>query len=91
MLKIDQTTGSATPLPLPAKTRTAAGRAASDSRQAKAQPAGAAPSEPDAANAAYRPEKVAAVREAIRQGRYQIDPERIADGLIGSVRELLQH
>lgn len=33
--------------------------------------------------------RVAAIREDIRAGRYQVNPERIADGLIDSVRELL--
>lgn len=34
--------------------------------------------------------RVAAIREDIRAGRYQVNPERIADGLIDSVHELLQ-
>jgi len=34
--------------------------------------------------------RVAAIREDIRAGRYQVNPERIADGLIDSVRALLQ-
>jgi negative regulator of flagellin synthesis FlgM len=33
--------------------------------------------------------RVAAIREDIRAGRYQIRPERIADGLLASVRNLL--
>lgn len=33
--------------------------------------------------------RVAAIREDIRAGRYQVNPERIADGLIDSVRDLL--
>ena len=33
--------------------------------------------------------RVAAIREDIRAGRYQVNPERIADGLIDSVRNLL--
>ncbi|CAA2109810.1 flagellar biosynthesis anti-sigma factor FlgM [Variovorax paradoxus] len=33
--------------------------------------------------------RVAAIREDIRAGRYQIRPERIADGLLASVRDLL--
>lgn len=33
--------------------------------------------------------RVAEIRQAIAEGRFQIRPERIADGLIGSVRELL--
>lgn len=33
--------------------------------------------------------RVAAIREDIRAGRYTINPERIADGLLASVDELL--
>jgi negative regulator of flagellin synthesis FlgM len=33
--------------------------------------------------------RVAAIREDIRAGRYQVHPERIASGLLASVRELL--
>lgn len=33
--------------------------------------------------------RVAQIREDIRAGRYQVRPERIADGLLDSVRELL--
>nr|WP_284060405.1 flagellar biosynthesis anti-sigma factor FlgM [Pseudomonas sp. NW5] len=34
---------------------------------------------------------VEAIRQAISEGKLEIRAERIADGLIGSVRELLQH
>ncbi|MGR4872298.1 flagellar biosynthesis anti-sigma factor FlgM [Variovorax sp. LARHSF232] len=34
--------------------------------------------------------RVAAIREDIRAGRYQVHPERIADGLLNSVRDLLE-
>lgn len=34
--------------------------------------------------------RVAAIREDIRTGRYQPNPERIADGLMASVRDLLK-
>ncbi|MFG6176409.1 flagellar biosynthesis anti-sigma factor FlgM [Halomonas sp. THAF12] len=33
--------------------------------------------------------RVAELREAIREGRLEINPERIADGLIASVQDLL--
>jgi negative regulator of flagellin synthesis FlgM len=33
---------------------------------------------------------VEAIREAIREGRLEIRPDRIADGLIASVRDLLE-
>jgi len=35
-------------------------------------------------------ERVAALREAIAAGKLPIDPDRIADGLIASARELLK-
>lgn len=41
------------------------------------------------AEAAFNPQKVAEIRQAISEGRFQINPERIADGLINSVREML--
>lgn len=39
--------------------------------------------------AAYNSQKVAEIRQAIGEGRFQINPERVADGLISSVREML--
>lgn len=33
--------------------------------------------------------RVAEIKQAIAEGRFQINPERIADGLLASVRELL--
>jgi len=33
--------------------------------------------------------KVAEIRQAISEGRYQINPEKIADGLLDTVRDLL--
>jgi negative regulator of flagellin synthesis FlgM len=33
--------------------------------------------------------RVAEIKQAISEGRFQINPERIADGLIDSVREML--
>lgn len=34
-------------------------------------------------------QKVAEIKLAIAEGRFQINPERIADGLLSSVREML--
>jgi negative regulator of flagellin synthesis FlgM len=83
-LKIDQSTGSATPLPpLKAGSAPAAGRARSASvGQVRQLASPADTSEFDAA-------RVAAIREDIRAGRYQVHPERIADGLLASVQDLL--
>ena len=37
----------------------------------------------------FNAQKVAEIRQAISEGRFQIDPEKIADGLLNSVREML--
>lgn len=42
-----------------------------------------------AANGEFDAERVSAIREDIRAGRYQINPEGIADGLLSSVRDLI--
>jgi negative regulator of flagellin synthesis FlgM len=34
-------------------------------------------------------QRVAEIKQAISEGRFQINPERIADGLLTSVREML--
>lgn len=34
-------------------------------------------------------ERVAEIKQAIAEGRFKIDPERIADGLLSSVRQML--
>lgn len=34
-------------------------------------------------------QRVAEIKQAIAEGRFQINPERIADGLLASVREML--
>lgn len=34
-------------------------------------------------------QRVAEIKQAISEGRFQINPERIADGLLDSVREML--
>lgn len=42
-----------------------------------------------AASGEFDAERVSAIREEIRAGRYQINPEGIADGLLSSVRDLI--
>lgn len=34
-------------------------------------------------------ERVAEIKQAIAEGRFKIDPERIADGVLSSVRQML--
>ena len=41
------------------------------------------------ASGEFNAERVSAIREDIRAGRYQINPEGIADGLLASVRDLI--
>jgi len=91
-LKIDPTTGSATPLRLVARGRTASARPANEPANSLKEQADEIPSnvrhiqEPEAP---FDAAKVQAIREEIRAGRYTIDPRRIADGLLKSVRDLI--
>ena len=52
---------------------------------AKLQQSGAAV----AAGGAFDAKRVAEIRMAISEGRFQVNPERIADGLLDSVRDML--
>ena len=42
-----------------------------------------------AAGSDFNASRVATIREDIRAGRYQVNPEKIADGLLASVHDLL--
>ncbi len=44
-----------------------------------------------AGEAPINAERVAEIKAAIAEGRFQINPERIADGLLSSVRDMLEH
>lgn len=88
-MKIDQSAGSAIPLPV-AKTPSPAPSVAVDRLKGTAPATGqvhrlASP----AAGSDFDAARVAAIREDIRAGRYQVHPERIADGLLASVRDLI--
>ena len=94
-MKIDQPAPSATPLQrTPATgaapaTATAAATAAARPKEA-AQPSAHVHTMPSAVGGSdFDAARVAAIREDIRAGRYQIRPERIADGLLASVRDLI--
>jgi negative regulator of flagellin synthesis FlgM len=98
-LKIDQPAPSATPLHRPLTTATApvttaqtSGADATAAARAKEapQPSAHVHTMPSAVGGSdFDAARVAAIREDIRAGRYQIRPERIADGLLASVRDLL--
>jgi len=92
-LKIDPSAPSATLL-----TRTSKGASSSPASGTEALQggkdvvqlsSGQVHSLPDTPNADFDAARVAAIREDIRAGRYEIHPERIARGLLSSVRELL--
>jgi negative regulator of flagellin synthesis FlgM len=92
-LKIDSTGPSATPLSRPTK----AGAAAASGVDGAAAPAtegaqamGQVRTLPGTLGAGdFDAARVAAIREDIRAGRYEVHPERIASGLLASVRDLL--
>jgi negative regulator of flagellin synthesis FlgM len=44
-----------------------------------------------AGEAPVNSQRVAEIKQAIAEGRFQINPERIADGLLASVRDMLGH
>ena len=39
---------------------------------------------------AVNAQRVAEIKQAIAEGRFKVDPEKIADGLLKSVREMLE-
>lgn len=85
-MKIDHTTGGATSLPLNPKSRAAVPAA----RPAEAPaPADNVRQLPGRTDGSFDAARVAAIREDIRAGRYRVDPERIADGMIASLGDLL--
>ena len=91
-MKIDQSASSATPLIRPAKSGSAsasAAGAAGSPKDASVRVSAQVHALPDAKGGDFDAARVAAIREDIRAGRYQVNPERIADGLMDSVRDLL--
>lgn len=91
ILKIDQTNGSTTPLRLAGKARTGAALPAPEAAGPRQQDGIASHvrqlREPP--DATFDAAKVQAIREEIRAGRYKMDPARIADGMLASLRNLL--
>lgn len=87
-MKIDQTTGSATPLRLPVKTRPGPTRPAPAPGGLQGQAPTNVRQFPESDDGTFNAAKVAAIKEQIRSGQYRINPERIADGLLESLRGL---
>lgn len=91
-MKIDQHSGSGLTVRVPARSsRAAQAGAAGEPGSVKPQDGGMrlrAQAEPAART--FDARKVEAIRDDIRAGRYRIDPDRIADGMIASLLELTQ-
>ena len=91
-MKIDPLATSPQPLGRTAKAKSAptsgtdGAERATDGAQASAQ-VHAMPNAPGGSD--FDAARVAAIREDIRAGRYEVHPERIASGLLASVRDLL--
>jgi len=92
-LKIDPPASSATPLSRAGKgpkARPAAGadatEQAKDAVQLSSAQVHSLPSDP---NTDFDAARVAEIRKAILAGEYTVHPERIADGLLNNVRDLL--
>jgi negative regulator of flagellin synthesis FlgM len=95
-MKIDNSAKTLGPVSSPATSRAPATRASATS--ATAAVAATAPSSTvlsssmqtvSGAEGTFDAKKVAEIRLAISEGRFQVNSERIADGLISSVREML--
>jgi negative regulator of flagellin synthesis FlgM len=92
-LKIDQPAPSAIPLSRAgkaAKAQPAAGADAAEQAKDAVQLSSAqVHSLPSGPNTDFDAARVADIRKAILAGEYTVHPERIADGLLKSVRDLL--
>ncbi|WP_062365629.1 flagellar biosynthesis anti-sigma factor FlgM [Variovorax paradoxus] len=92
-MKIDPFAPSATPLPRTNKGAASSPASGTDAvqggRNAVKLSPGQVHSLPEAPNSDFDAARVASIREDIRAGRYEIHPDRIARGLLASVRDLL--
>jgi negative regulator of flagellin synthesis FlgM len=95
-MKIDNSTKTIGSGPSPAGSR-AAGPKPAATRPAAPSPSAGQPAtvvsvamqSVSGSEPAFNSQKVAEIRQAISEGRFQVNSERIADGLISSVREML--
>ncbi|MBD9662722.1 flagellar biosynthesis anti-sigma factor FlgM [Variovorax sp. VRV01] len=92
-MKIDPFAPSATPLPRTNKGAASSPASGTDAvqggRNAVKLSSAQVHSMPEAPNSDFDAARVASIREDIRAGRYEIHPDRIARGLLASVRDLL--
>lgn len=95
-MKIDNSAKNVGPAPSPSGSRVSANRAATASAKAESPATEKSTTVVSTtlnavsnSQAPFNAQKVAEIRQAISEGRFQINPERIADGLISSVREML--
>ncbi|BEP50417.1 flagellar biosynthesis anti-sigma factor FlgM [Variovorax paradoxus] len=93
-MKIDPFAPSATPLPRTNKGAASSPASGTDAVQGgrnavKLSSSAQVHSMPEAPNSDFDAARVASIREDIRAGRYEIHPDRIARGLLASVRDLL--
>jgi len=95
-MKIDNSTKTIGTVPSPAGSRVAGTRPAaksvttgSPSAEQTSTVVSAALHSVSGSESVFNSQKVAEIRQAISEGRFQINPEKIADGLISSVREML--
>jgi negative regulator of flagellin synthesis FlgM len=95
-MKIDNSAKNIGPVPGPAGSRVSGARPVAGAAKAAETSAGQTAAVVSAtltavggAEGTFNSQKVAEIRQAISEGRFQIDPEKIADGLLNSVREML--
>ncbi|MCJ7799497.1 MAG: flagellar biosynthesis anti-sigma factor FlgM [Polaromonas sp.] len=89
-MKINQTVtflNNGTPAPAVASTKSSA--PANASATPSPSPAVSNQARLTSATADFDAARVAEIRESIRAGRYQVDTAKIADGLLSTVRDLL--
>lgn len=95
-MKIDNSAKTIGPVQVPGGSRVAGSRPSATGAKTGSSPAGQSATVVSTAlhgvggaEPAFDAQKVAEIRQAISEGRFEINPEKVADGLINSVREML--